>query len=153
MAKNRPARVVIDERRRQVLSLMLQGHTPTRILNELRGAYPALTYKTVENDLCALNKALRQAATQLDVGQEIGRALSLYDELRREAWIVFDSATEAKARLRALTVLANIQGDRIKLLERAGVLRSLKQVVHEPTETWESQVRRLRELRGLEDGQ
>jgi hypothetical protein len=115
----------IEERRRQVASMLARSKTESEIAKELNISQP-----TISTDI----KALKEMSTRFvydlarsDLAYYYKQKLDSLDEVKREAWKLYNSSeTSNKEKLLALRVIVTSDETAFKLLSEGPAILAIK---------------------------
>lgn len=109
----------IQDRRKQVLRMRLQGHGYRSIAEKLE-----IGHMTVKRDLEVIRQENRQKVTQFERDGLLAETISVYENVEAEAWLQYRSGgTNAAQKARFLDVVRAARGDQVKLMTELGFLQ------------------------------
>lgn len=117
----------IEERRRQVASLLAQSMTERQIASQLNVSQP-----TIHRDIQVLKGMSQQFVYDLaksDLAYYYKETIDGLDEVKKQAWTIYNSTSESvqiKDRLAALRLIADCNVDKFELLSAGPSVMNMK---------------------------
>jgi transcriptional antiterminator len=117
----------IEERRRQVASLLAQSLTERQIAAQLN-----VSQSTINRDVDALKEMSQEFVYDLaksDLAYYYKQSIDGLDEVKKEAWTIYHSTSESvqiKDRLAALRLIADCNVDKFELLNAGPTVLAMK---------------------------
>jgi len=112
--KLRKSRAVLEERRREVLKLKMEGYS----VSEMQVALQA-TETEIRNDLKVIRDRNVQRATGEDIDNHIGASLSVYERIQAESWKRYQESDDSK-KPKYLDIIRAAENDKNKFLSNVG---------------------------------
>lgn len=128
--KHKSSFVEALERRREAFKMRLQGANYREIAERLD-----VGYMTVKRDLDIFKEELNKRITQFDKNYALGKTLSVYEQIEKEAWEQFHSSNFTASRIQCLNLIRTTRNDQTKLLMDIGLIGKAPTKVEHKVET------------------